>query len=60
MTKQEAVAHFKSVTALAKALGVSAPAIYQWDTVPPLRQMQLERITKGKLKADQSISKPAA
>ncbi|MAX33695.1 MAG: Cro/Cl family transcriptional regulator [Halomonadaceae bacterium] len=37
---------------LAKALGLSPSAITQWgDSVPPLRQYELERITGGKLKA---------
>ena len=38
---------------LAKALGLSPSAITQWgETVPELRQFQLERLTKGKLKAE--------
>lgn len=53
MTKQDALDHFGGATKLAAALGVSRPAIYQWgETIPPLRQLQLQRITRGKLKAD--------
>lgn len=37
---------------LAKAIGVSPSAITQWgDDVPVLRQYQIERLSKGKLKA---------
>lgn len=59
MTKQDAIKHFGGVRELASALGVSPPAIYQWEEVPPIRQVQLQRITKGKLKADDKATKPA-
>jgi len=51
MTKTQALEHFGSVKALAKALGVSYEAVRQWESVPPLRQYQIERITDGALKA---------
>lgn len=53
MTKTQAVQHFGSVSALAKALGVTYEAVRQWDGVPELRQYQIERITQGVLKAGQ-------
>jgi DNA-binding transcriptional regulator YdaS (Cro superfamily) len=53
MTKIQAIHHFGSVSALAKALGVTYEAVRQWGQVPELRQYQIERITKGALKADQ-------
>jgi len=57
MTKQEAVTHFGSVAKLAEALGITTQAIYDWpETVPPLRQFQLERITGGILKAQDQIA----
>lgn len=52
MTKTQAINHFGGVSALARVLKVSYEAIRQWDEVPELRQYQLERITKGALKAD--------
>jgi len=51
MTKTQAIKHFGSVSALAKALSVTYEAVRQWDDVPELRQYQIERITKGELKA---------
>ena len=57
MTKQEAVTHFGSVAKLAEALGITTQAIYDWpETVPQLRQFQLERITGGQLTAKDQIT----
>ncbi len=53
MTKSQAIKHFGSVSALAKALRVTYEAVRQWDDVPELRQYQIERITLGALKAEQ-------
>ncbi|ATR83039.1 Cro/Cl family transcriptional regulator [Pseudomonas sp. HLS-6] len=53
MTKNQAIQHFGSISVLAKALGVTYEAIRQWGEVPELRQYQIERITKGALKAKQ-------
>jgi DNA-binding transcriptional regulator YdaS (Cro superfamily) len=53
MKKQIAVDHFKGKSNLAKALGISPASVSQWpDDVPELRAYQIERLTKGKLKAD--------
>jgi len=57
MTKSQAIKHFGSVAALAKALKVTYEAVRQWDEVPELRQYQLERLTNGELKAS---SRPEA
>jgi DNA-binding transcriptional regulator YdaS (Cro superfamily) len=47
---------YGSKAAVARALGISAVAVTRWkDEVPPLRQLQLERMTKGALRADDSI-----
>lgn len=63
MLKKDAIAHFGTQEALAGALGIKTQSITTWpDRVPSLRQLQLERITEGKLKADPSIlpgSEPA-
>ncbi|WP_434939171.1 Cro/CI family transcriptional regulator [Shewanella sp. HL-SH8] len=53
MKTKDAISHFGSKSQLAKVLGVSKGAISQWpDDVPELRAYQIERLTKGKLKAD--------
>lgn len=53
MTRHDAIQHFKTVAELASALGISTQAVYDWgDRVPELRQLQLEKITKGELKAE--------
>lgn len=54
MTKEQAVAHFGGVPRLAEALGIQRQAIYQWDEIPELRQLQIERLTDGALQADSS------
>jgi DNA-binding transcriptional regulator Cro len=54
MTKAQAVAHYGSESALARALGISASAVNVMTAIPRLRQFQLEAITDGKLKADRS------
>jgi len=53
VTRSEAIQHFKTITALACALGISKQAVAQWgETVPTLRQQQIEILTMGALKAD--------
>jgi len=44
MDKKELIQKAGGVTALAKLLGIKAPAIYQWKTVPQLRLLQLEKL----------------
>lgn len=48
---QSAAAVLGSATALARALGVTAPAVSEWSSgrraVPPARCVQIERITEG-------------
>ena len=52
MRTQDAIAHFGTQAALAEALGIKQPSVADWgDTVPPLRQIQIEKITRGALKA---------
>jgi len=57
MRKSEAVEFFGSQAAVARALGIEPPSVAGWgeEDVPPLRQLQLEKLSGGKLKADQSI-----
>lgn len=56
MLTKDAIAHFGTQAALAQALGIKQQSVADWgETVPPLRQLQLERITDGVLKAAPSI-----
>jgi len=57
--KADAISYFNSAAALAKALKISEAAISQWgQNVPQGRAYQIEVLTGGKLKADQSTSAP--
>lgn len=59
MLKKDVIEHFGSQASVAAALGISQPSVADWgETVPPLRQIQLERITGGKLKASPDIFGP--
>lgn len=53
MKTEEAIKYAGSVTELAKRLGVTAGAVSQWGDYPPDgRQLQLERLSRKKLKAE--------
>ena len=56
MDMRQALEWFGTKTAIAKALGVRPPSVTLWgDRIPPIRQLQIERMTKGALRADDSI-----
>lgn len=56
MKTAEAITHFGSIPALARALGIARQAIYQWgETVPVGRAFQIQVITNGVL-----VAKPVA
>lgn len=53
MKKTTAIKFFGSGVKLAEALKINSSAVYQWpETIPRLRAFEIERLTKGKLKAD--------
>ncbi|MCY1308546.1 DNA-binding transcriptional regulator Cro [compost metagenome] len=67
MKKSDVLAHFGGVSKVAEALGISPGAVSQWpEDLPPLRQLQLEELSGGKLKASKEsrlfhqANKPAA
>lgn len=56
MTKVDAVKHYKTQQKLATALGMSQASISGWGEYPPaIRQLQLQRITNGRLKAEPGL-----
>ena len=58
MKTADAIKLFKTQEALAEQLGIRQPSVARWvktGEMPPLRQLQLEVVTGGALKADKSI-----
>ena len=55
MDKSDAISHFGTGTAVAKALGISKGAVSAWgEKVPPLSAARLHEITSGALRFDPS------
>jgi hypothetical protein len=54
MTKSEAIAFFGGTQeSLARALGIKQWSVAEWGEYPPeLRQLQLQILSRGKLKAE--------
>lgn len=61
MTKTQALDHYKTRRALARALGLAEHSINKWarDSIPPVHQMKLERLTNYQLRADPEAWAPA-
>lgn len=60
MTTDEARKHFGTQEKLAAALGIAQPTVSGWGVYPPaLRQIQLERITDGALRAESACYEPS-
>jgi hypothetical protein len=61
MTKTDALDFYKTRRALAKALNLREHSINTWpgDTVPPIHQLRLERLTGYALLADEVAWEPA-
>jgi transcriptional repressor of cell division inhibition gene dicB len=56
MDMREALEWYGTKTRIAEALRIKLPSVAEWgNTIPPLRQLQLERLTKGGLRADDDI-----
>ena len=59
MKTSDVFAFFETQTKAAEALGMAQSSVAGWGEYPPeLRQIQLERITGGKLKAEPSCYGP--
>jgi hypothetical protein len=58
MTKDEAIAALGGTQAkLAAALGIYQGSVALWKTIPPLRQLQIEALTNGALRAGPECDK---
>ena len=56
MNKHDAIKFFGTQVKLAAVLGITQHAISGWgDNPPPLRQLQIEKASRGALKAQSSI-----
>ena len=53
MRKNDVIAYFGTITKAATALGLTKSAISQWpEQIPQRRAYEIEKLTKGKLKAE--------
>lgn len=60
MRKEEAIRFYGSQSALARALGIAQASVAGWGEYPPGgRQLQIEKVTKGELKAEPDCMQPA-
>lgn len=56
MKTKDAIDHFGTQTALAKALGITQPTVAEWgEYPPPLRQLQIQQVTVGQLQAEPNV-----
>jgi transcriptional repressor of cell division inhibition gene dicB len=57
MKLSDAVSHFGTQQKLAEALGMSQGSISSWDRdrIPLARALQVEKITKGRLRVDMGL-----
>lgn len=61
MTTEEAIKHYGTQQAVADALGIKQSSVAEWGEYPPaLRQVQLEMLSKKKLRADPAALNPKA
>lgn len=59
METTTAIKHFGGTRKLAKALGITHPAISQWGLYPPTgQQAEIELLTKGELKREPKKQPP--
>ena len=61
MTLEQIRKHFGSYAEAARKIGITRGGIAQWKTfgfVPRFRQLQVEKLTGGKLQADKSMYLP--
>lgn len=58
MTKDQVIKHYGSQGAVAEALGIKQPSVANWsDPLPELRQLEIEALTRGALRAGPECDK---
>ena len=58
MKPEKAIKYFGTQEKTAAAVGISQPSVAKWissGVIPALRQIQLQMITNGRLKADKNL-----
>lgn len=59
MRTREAIEHFGTQGEVAKALGMKQSSVAEWGEYPPaLRQIHLQTVTRGKLRAEPECFRP--
>ena len=57
MTYEDVIKYFGSAAEAARKIGVKPPSVSEWrHGIPVLRQLHIERVTNGVLKADQQAA----
>ena len=58
MRTEHAVSHFGTQVKLAAAIGITQSSVSTWgEYPPPLRQLQIEALTDGELRAESDCDK---
>lgn len=58
MTTADAIRYYGTQQKLADALGISQSTVAEWgEFPPPLRQLQLQDVTKARLRAERDVFK---
>jgi predicted XRE-type DNA-binding protein len=56
MTTEQVLKHYGTQQKVADALDIAQSSVSEWGEFPPkLRQLQLQQITKGRLKAEPGL-----
>lgn len=57
---EKALQHFRSQSALARAVGVKYQAVQQWKRIPARHALKLEQLTEGAVTAREILEEVAA